>query len=628
MSSTTNSAVDRSSRRATALRWFRCLVWAGIVANIAVALVAIIDPTMVLDLLRLEPAQPLVWPRFASYLLILLSVFYVPAALDPSGQRFAAVWAVACRFAGVVFFVLVGGNYIAFGLFDLAFGLPQAIALYCARMPPPPGSEAVLAGRVRRVGLIMLVVAVALAGVGWAAYAFLTRPIVPVFASDEEHFKYGSIGNDGATGIPYPIWLALPKVCSKYLPGPDGYAAFGFLWEPGRNPATDPPVGFSKARVGVDRMSINCAFCHTARTRLAADAEPRLHVAAAGNMVDLQGYLRFLGRCANDVELFSAKALIPQMQATPGLSWIERLVYTAVLIPATRKGLLKQDKAFAWTQRRPNWGVGRIEPFNPVKFGMLGLKDDDTVGVSDMQPIWNINARLQIRPNAPFHWDGLNTSIHEVIVSSALGDGATADAFDFKSMDRIERFLRAVPAPPSPHKPEPAAVDRGSRIFTAQCAECHGAEGSRTLTVIPIGEVDTDGHRALMWTDAARDAYNSYRKGYDWGFKSFRNIEGYIAEPLQGLWLTGPYLHNGSIPTLRDLLTPPADRPASFVRGVDIIDQRNGGFISPPCNPRTPPDHGFCFDTAQIGNGNGGHAYGTSLPPEQKADLLAYLLTL
>ena len=87
---------------------------------------------MVLELLKLPPAEPLVWPRFAAFLLILLSGFYVPAALDPSRNVFAAIFAVVCRFGGVAFFSIIGGRYIAFGLFDFVFGLPEAILLGCA----------------------------------------------------------------------------------------------------------------------------------------------------------------------------------------------------------------------------------------------------------------------------------------------------------------------------------------------------------------------------------------------------------------------------------------------------------------------------------------------------------------
>jgi hypothetical protein len=111
------------------LTWFRRIMWLGIVANIVVAAISIAATPAVLDLLRLPLAQPLVWPRFAAFLLILLSIFYVPSALDPLRNKFAAIFAVICRFGGVAFFLIVGGGYIVFGLFDFVFGLPQAILL-------------------------------------------------------------------------------------------------------------------------------------------------------------------------------------------------------------------------------------------------------------------------------------------------------------------------------------------------------------------------------------------------------------------------------------------------------------------------------------------------------------------
>jgi len=111
------------------LRWFRYLMWAGIVANLVLAAVSLVALDRVLALLSLEPASPLVWPRFSAFLLILLSGFYIPGAVDPLRNTYSAIGAVLSRFGGVVFFFLAGGGYILFGLFDLAFGLPQAVLL-------------------------------------------------------------------------------------------------------------------------------------------------------------------------------------------------------------------------------------------------------------------------------------------------------------------------------------------------------------------------------------------------------------------------------------------------------------------------------------------------------------------
>ena len=118
----------RTSETAS-LRWFKRLMWAGILANLAVACTSLAIPEKVLEMLQLAPATPLVWPRFAAFLLILLSLFYVAAARDPVRNAYVSIVAVICRFGGVIFFGIVGGNYIAFGLFDLVFGLPQALLL-------------------------------------------------------------------------------------------------------------------------------------------------------------------------------------------------------------------------------------------------------------------------------------------------------------------------------------------------------------------------------------------------------------------------------------------------------------------------------------------------------------------
>jgi mono/diheme cytochrome c family protein len=608
----------------SALLWFQRIVWIGIVANIFITLTSIIFTEQVIALLELDPATPLVWPRFGAFGILLLTGFYIPAGIDPCRSPFATAFTVVCRFGGFFFFAVVGGRYIAFGLFDLFFGAPQAVFLYLAwrrtrdaAQGKPPG------GRLAACVLSLVFLAMFV----WGAATFLMAPIIPKQATDEDHFKYGSIGNDGAAGIPYPLWVAMPDVCARHLSsGAKDYGAFGFLWEKGRDPSLDQPVGFSRAKVGVERMSINCAICHTVRARTAADAEPQLYFGGAGNTIDIQGYQRFLSACAND-EDFTAGKLLPAMAAKVQLSWAERLLYRLILIPVVRKQLRKQGEQYAWTGARPVWGPGRIDPFNPVKFGMLKLGDDGTIGNSDMLAVWNLGPREKIRNPTPYHWDGLSTSLRDVALSSALGDGAVAKEFNFASIARIGKYLRALPPPPSPHRPEPAAAERGKALFATHCGVCHAEDGARTLTIIPPGEIGTDSQRNTMWTEAATRTYTNYQGGV-WDFTSFRNVEGYIAEPLYGLWLNGPYLHNGSVPTLRDLLNAPDERPRAFVRGLDLVDGANGGFASPACDPISPPSGGFCYDTRLIGNSNAGHLYGTALSAAEKGDLLAYLLTL
>jgi hypothetical protein len=82
-----------------------------------------------LALTGLPPAAPLLWTRFAAWLLILLSLLYIPGARDPYRYRQSAVLSVISRLAGVAFFATQPAEYRMFGLFDFVFLVPEAILL-------------------------------------------------------------------------------------------------------------------------------------------------------------------------------------------------------------------------------------------------------------------------------------------------------------------------------------------------------------------------------------------------------------------------------------------------------------------------------------------------------------------
>lgn len=99
------------------------------------------------------------------------------------------------------------------------------------------------------------------------------------------------------------------------------------------------------------------------------------------------------------------------------------------------------------------------------------------------------------------------------------------------------------------------------------------------------------------------------------------DLLAYKARPLNGIWASAPYLHNGSVPSLHDMLLPPASRPARFAVGRWEYDPKNVGYVSDGQVP-------FVIDTTVAGNGNGGHDYGTKLSDEDRWALVEYLKTL
>lgn len=112
--------------------WFRRAMWLGIIADWVLGIPGIFYPNATLALV----GQPLaletpVWPAFASLLLVLLSLFYIPGAMNPYRYRATAILSVVARPPGVIFFLLLWPNqYPAFGYLDLALTLIQAPLLY------------------------------------------------------------------------------------------------------------------------------------------------------------------------------------------------------------------------------------------------------------------------------------------------------------------------------------------------------------------------------------------------------------------------------------------------------------------------------------------------------------------
>jgi mono/diheme cytochrome c family protein len=447
--------------------------------------------------------------------------------------------------------------------------------------------------RRRRRWVVAPILAV-LALVAFSLYRQVLKIDIPVdYANDEEHFKYGSIGSDTlGQGIPYWIWRAMPDVCPAHLPG--GFAAIGIIQEPGK----DTPVGFSKRRVGpLDQVGPNCGLCHTSSVRASAGDAPTIYTAAPAQQLNLMNYFRFLFTCGRDPN-FTTENVMAAIDRHVDLSIFERLAYK-LAIPQVRKALVEGGSKFdGIAANRAAWGPGRVDTFNPYKVLIfnLDMSNDRSIGTADFMSIWNQGVREGIW----LHWDGNNDSVDERNLSAAMGAGATP----------IDYGLAAA----------------GKPVYQRYCADCHEVGARYYGKVTPLKELGTDPERSKSFDHAMADRMNTIGEGYPWKFNRFRPTDGYANHPLDGIWLRAPYLHNGSVPTLRDLLKPANARPAMFYRGNDVYDARNVGFVS---NVETADGRTFFkFDSGDRGNGNGGHLYGIELSEDDKNALIEYLKTL
>ena len=469
----------------------------------------------------------------------------------------------------------------------------------------------------RRRIISAVIVILLLAGLlGFIAWYKLFRVVPTNYALAEEHFKYGSVGAEAPAGVPYWIWVVLPRMFPDKLPGQGGYAALGAVWEEGH----ELPVGFTKKTIGFDRVAINCAACHTTTVRATPKDKPMLFLGGPSSRFRPQGYLRFLFACAQDPR-FNPDAMMSEIERLTNLSFIDKALYRYVLIPQTKKMLIKQaNEDYAWMNTRPEWGPGRTD-MNPFQLVVMHLPDNGTIGSTDMMSIWNERAHEGMLR----HSDGLNSTLIEPVISAALAAGATKASVDIDGLKRVNDFLLDLPAAKYPFPIDQTLAARGNEIYTARCASCHAFGGATTGKIVPIEELGTDPNRMNHWPQVAADTFNKYAEGYSWKFNNFRSSKGYVAVALDGVWARAPYLHNGSVPTLRDLLEAPENRPKVFYRAYDVYDQQNVGFISSGLEAER---EGWKLDTSVQGNNNSGHLWGVDLSAEDKKALIEFLKSL
>ncbi|MDT7950846.1 MAG: hypothetical protein RQ966_05010 [Acetobacteraceae bacterium] len=479
------------------------------------------------------------------------------------------------------------------------------------------------------------------------------------FANAVEQFKYGSTGGDRLAGIPIGLFKALPELCRDYLPG-EGWESLGFIVEPGH----DRPVGTSLRRtLGFDRVSLNCATCHVGTYRVARDQPAIVVPGMPANRLDLGAFAHLLENCALD-ERFNPWQLIQAAERSGfHYGWFDRLLLEYVAVPAMREALIFARFRLRFLDHEITPGPGRFDTFNPAKallnWPQEKLPAREMVGIVDFPSLWLQEPRVGMH----LHWDGNNDSVEERNRSAGFGTGAVPTLADDPALEETATWLRSpgnVP-PPWPFQVDQARAARGAMLYAETCAGCHGASG-RDFTgryvgqVTPIEHVRTDPCRLDNYTETlAVEQDNLYAAYPSQRFSHFRKTHGYANAPLDGIWLRGPYLHNGSVPTLRDLLEPAERRPAMFWRGDDLIDSQRVGFVSAEpeangralfryetrcvadaaqCagrpNPENEHEENICVPGPWAGNsnrGHEGHAYGTDLPSADKDALVEYLKT-
>lgn len=284
---------------------------------------------------------------------------------------------------------------------------------------------------------------------------------------------------------------------------------------------------------------------------------------------------------------------------------------------------------------------------------LMGFRDPD-LGVhlakSDLKPVdtlcEDVPAWWLLRKKATMYTTGEGDarSVRSIMqFSMSPMHGKTWFEKEESTFRDILNYLYTIEAPKYPFPVNHDLAKQGEKVFRKNCAKCHGTyEESPTYPnrILAPEDVGTDSHRLTGFPlefgkKYSQSWFTREREGWLADGYQGRVNKGYQAPPLDGIWATAPYLHNGSIPTLGHLLDSKT-RPVRFTRSFRTEDSeydkdRVGWKVQPvglKSNPTDPHEARKIYDTTELGRGNGGHIFGDPLSREERTALLEYLKTL
>ena len=219
-----------------------------------------------------------------------------------------------------------------------------------------------------------------------------------------------------------------------------------------------------------------------------------------------------------------------------------------------------------------------------------------------------------------------------LMASNLLTVTDTAEAREVDShFNDVLTYINSIEAPKFPKSLNASKVNEGKEIFTANCTSCHGSYGvgwKYPNLLIPESIIQTDS--ALFTSNYSNPQMvdwfnNSWFSSGDHPAKLVP-YRGYIAPPLDGIWVTAPYLHNGSVPDLEGVLNSKA-RPTYWKRNFNTSNYNYDipGYQFEVKNVAAGAD---TYNTTLKGFSNKGHYFGDDLTAKERRAVIEYLKTL
>lgn len=292
-------------------------------------------------------------------------------------------------------------------------------------------------------------------------------------------------------------------------------------------------------------------------------------------------------------------------------------------------------------------------PAVPLTFAFAAYKEPETLAwldepafalpevifPTDVPPWW------RTKKKSSHFYNGMSRGDHRgtmILASMVCTDSNEEAAEIMEYFDDLYAYVRSIEAPAYPFAIDSARAQRGQQVFVENCSGCHGTYGESDdedtypNLIIPLDVIETDPAFAgydenvaslQLWFDKTFFAQYSSVVVDD-------PFPGYTAPPLDGIWATAPFLHNGSVPTIEAVIDP-SQRPIYWRRADFDSTNYDTDRLGWPHESltygqadATDDERRFIYDTTLVGHSNSGHTFGNHLVDAERADLLEYLKTL
>jgi mono/diheme cytochrome c family protein len=283
------------------------------------------------------------------------------------------------------------------------------------------------------------------------------------------------------------------------------------------------------------------------------------------------------------------------------------------------------------------WSAQELTPL--VLHDADGSVIENPLVTSDPPPWWRAHKKRALFYNGMARGDHRGTMA--LATSVCVDDVDRAREVDAQFAD-IQAFVDSVRAPAYRRTIDAGLASRGHDVFLRDCAGCHGTYAARDedetypSLIVPLDVVETDpvvANAGVVHAPQLVTWYNQSFYGEITRMEPNDPFPGYMPPPLDGIWATAPYLHNGSVPTVELVLNSRA-RPKYWKR-VDLdsthFDEEALGWpfeviASPDAVPAT--DRALVYDTTRWSQSNAGHPFGDHLGAAERRAVIEYLKTL